>query len=360
MGNFSRNTFSPVKSYVAVRLQRGPAGAPLVDADWNEAQDVTRHETYAGLQAGFGADVCARDGFGLTVIGGNDLMLSEGTAIAAGRPVQGRTPLRYSTQLYADRRTALRDRVQPVTPIPLTQPSADRLDAVYLDVFEREVTSREDPAIVDPAIGIETATRLRREIVLRVAEGTGIPAAASGHVHVPIAALRRNAEPLTAAQIEDARSYPPRPLRHSGKDQPQISVAPVFQPAGTAQGWAATSGVGYWGARKPASTDVAGWRPVELPDGVLLGALIAYGEIAGDNTAVEFYLGARSIGQPQINWLCWSKVQSPGAFVRHAPVRREIFGNHIIDNAKYWYLITAGGTGPGTVDVRGLAVGYEP
>ena len=33
MGNFSRNTFDPVKDYVAVRLQQG---VPILDADWNE------------------------------------------------------------------------------------------------------------------------------------------------------------------------------------------------------------------------------------------------------------------------------------------------------------------------------------
>ena len=40
MGNFSRDTFDPNKNYVGVRLQQG---VPLVDADWNELNDIIRH-----------------------------------------------------------------------------------------------------------------------------------------------------------------------------------------------------------------------------------------------------------------------------------------------------------------------------
>ena len=50
MGNFSRNTFDPVKDYVAVRLQQG---VPILDADWNELNDVTRHELYDAFSLTF-------------------------------------------------------------------------------------------------------------------------------------------------------------------------------------------------------------------------------------------------------------------------------------------------------------------
>ena len=41
MGNFSRDTFDPAKAYVGVRLQQG---VPVLDADWNELNDVIRQE----------------------------------------------------------------------------------------------------------------------------------------------------------------------------------------------------------------------------------------------------------------------------------------------------------------------------
>ena len=57
MGNFSRNTFNPNKNYVGVRLQQG---VPLVDADWNELDDVIRNEIYSGLGQAFPDGVRAR------------------------------------------------------------------------------------------------------------------------------------------------------------------------------------------------------------------------------------------------------------------------------------------------------------
>ena len=41
MGNYSRNTFNKLKHYVGVRLQQG---VPLVDADWNEKEDIQKHQ----------------------------------------------------------------------------------------------------------------------------------------------------------------------------------------------------------------------------------------------------------------------------------------------------------------------------
>jgi len=45
MGNFSRNTFDPLKDYVAVRLQQG---VPVLDADWNEFNGY--FDTMCGLK----------------------------------------------------------------------------------------------------------------------------------------------------------------------------------------------------------------------------------------------------------------------------------------------------------------------
>jgi YVTN family beta-propeller protein len=47
MGNFSRDTFDKLKHYVGVRLQQG---VPLVDADWNEQEDIRRYELQAFLK----------------------------------------------------------------------------------------------------------------------------------------------------------------------------------------------------------------------------------------------------------------------------------------------------------------------
>jgi len=47
MGNFSRDTFDKLKHYVGVRLQQG---VPLVDADWNELEDIRKYELEAFIK----------------------------------------------------------------------------------------------------------------------------------------------------------------------------------------------------------------------------------------------------------------------------------------------------------------------
>ena len=63
MGNFSRDTFDRLKHYVGVRLQKG---VPLVDADWNEQEDIRRYELQAFLKWFVGDGVPAdNDGFSI-------------------------------------------------------------------------------------------------------------------------------------------------------------------------------------------------------------------------------------------------------------------------------------------------------
>lgn len=66
MGNFSRNTFDALKHYVGVRLQQG---VPLVDADWNELEDIRRFELQAFLKWFVGDGVPAgNDGFRIALV----------------------------------------------------------------------------------------------------------------------------------------------------------------------------------------------------------------------------------------------------------------------------------------------------
>ncbi|MFD5406143.1 DUF6519 domain-containing protein [Streptomyces griseorubiginosus] len=68
MGDFSRSTFDRVKHYVGVRLQQG---VPLVDADWNELEDIRRFEVEAFLKWFVGDGVPAgNDGFRIQAAAG--------------------------------------------------------------------------------------------------------------------------------------------------------------------------------------------------------------------------------------------------------------------------------------------------
>ncbi|TEB07864.1 hypothetical protein Psch_01419 [Pelotomaculum schinkii] len=60
-GNFSRNTFDKLKHYVGVRLQQG---VPIVDADWNELEDIRKFELETFLKWFVGDGVpLGNDGF---------------------------------------------------------------------------------------------------------------------------------------------------------------------------------------------------------------------------------------------------------------------------------------------------------
>ncbi|MFZ5758613.1 MAG: DUF6519 domain-containing protein [Thermodesulfobacteriota bacterium] len=216
MGNYSRDTFDRLKHYVGVRLQQG---VPLIDADWNEQEDIHRYELRAFLKwfAGNGVPK-GNDGFAIIAAAGTtnnfDIRGGNGTAEGAGRcfveglDVMIASTVRYSAQpLYNNPTLAGQWGVTPIA--PLITPMAARTDTVYLEVWEREVDSSEDPDLINPAIGIESCVRLKREWAVRVAEGSlTAPVPAAGHVFYPLARLHRPAgnAAITAAMIEDLRT----------------------------------------------------------------------------------------------------------------------------------------------------------
>jgi len=68
MGNFSRDTFDKLKHYVSVRLQQG---VPILDADWNEMEDIRKHELRTFLKWIVGNGVPKEnDGFRIAPISG--------------------------------------------------------------------------------------------------------------------------------------------------------------------------------------------------------------------------------------------------------------------------------------------------
>ncbi|MCZ6673541.1 MAG: DUF6519 domain-containing protein [Verrucomicrobia bacterium] len=216
MGNFSRDTFDKLKHYVSVRLQQG---VPLVDADWNEQEDIRKNEVETFLKWFVGNGVPkGNDGFKILAIAGNndfEIQGGDGTAEGAGRVlVEGwdaliESNMKYTEQpLYDNAALATEWGVDPAQ--PLTTPSSgQRIDTVYLDVWEREVDSNDDfDHLVNPNIGIETCVRLKREWVVRVAEDSAnVPASPTGHVFYVLATLNRvNGQPvIDTLQILDVR-----------------------------------------------------------------------------------------------------------------------------------------------------------
>jgi hypothetical protein len=210
MGDFSRDPGlhlleALARQYVAVRLQQG---VPLLDTDWNELEDLRRYELQAFLGWFVGNGVPeGNDGFRVVGTGAdNDFLIrgGDGTPFGAGRclveglEVRNPADLLYSEQpLFGDPALAATLGVPPLEPI--ATPAADGQALAFLDVWEREVNAAEDDAhLLHPAIGVETCVRIRREWVVRVREGTALPAPGdadhvAGHQYYGLALLVRRA-----------------------------------------------------------------------------------------------------------------------------------------------------------------------
>ncbi|XXY13196.1 DUF6519 domain-containing protein [Sorangium sp. So ce216] len=225
MAVITQDTFDPLKTRVSVRLQQG---VPIVDADWNEADDIRRFELRAYLKWFVGDGVPeGNDGFRITPAaapassdflirtsspppggtGGVEIALRyAGRCIVDGLDVMIMADIVFSAQPLHPSQAgaaalAARLGVPVIDTAPLTTAGVATV-AVYLDVWERLVTPTEDPSMILPALNIESCARRKREWVVRVAAGESAPAPAAGHGHYVLAWIHR---PLNAPEtIQDA------------------------------------------------------------------------------------------------------------------------------------------------------------
>jgi hypothetical protein len=167
--DFSRERFDPNRDYSGVLMQQGRV---MLDADWNEQVSVVARRLRAaaadlgsrGPQLGVaGTAVVPRttpDGFAITVVGGVmsigrgriyvDGVLAENHG--AGAPewdallaeTRGASPTPYLAQ--------------PYLPVPPALPTSGT-HVVYVDVWERELTSLERPDLVEVAVGVDSTAR---------------------------------------------------------------------------------------------------------------------------------------------------------------------------------------------------------
>lgn len=210
MGDFSRNpearlTDSRSKHYVGVRLQQG---VPILDADWNESEDLRRveHERLGAWFIGNGVP-SGSDGF--HIIAGaqpNDFTIRAGLCMVGGRVVENPADVTYTTQPNFGNPLL----VPPLA--ALTTPTTNKSFIVYLDIWHREVESAEDPLMVDPRIGIESSIRLKREWAVRVGrvpeDLATIDTPPPGHLHYRLAQINRiaNNANITSTMITDLRT----------------------------------------------------------------------------------------------------------------------------------------------------------
>ncbi|WP_437594142.1 IPT/TIG domain-containing protein [Sorangium sp. So ce1000] len=223
MAVITPSTFDPLKARCNVRLQQG---VPIVDSDWNELDDIRKFEMRAYLKWFVGDGIPdGTDGFRIDAISGSvdNFTIRAGNAAAPGGTSNTEIGLRYVGRCIVDGLDVIipqdiayksqplfagpgPDGAPQIAPIP----NAATPVTVYLDVWERLVTTQEDPSLVLPGIGTESCARTKREWCVRTSAGLAPPAPAPGHSHYALATIDRkmagpNPAVITQADITDRR-----------------------------------------------------------------------------------------------------------------------------------------------------------
>jgi hypothetical protein len=231
MAVISPDTFDPLKRFISVRLAQG---VPIVDADVNQQDDIRSFELRAFLKWFVGDGVPeGTDAFRIrgTGVAGDVQILAGTTAAPAGldRVSKG---LGHVGRCLVDGRDAIieTDLTLRGQALHVSAPGAAALATdwsvptvpelpvlngtvvLYLDTWDRLVTPAEDPTLIFPGLGTESASRLRREWVVRwttdpappvFGDGDHLP----GHGYYALARVTRRAgDPLVQAEdVTDLR-----------------------------------------------------------------------------------------------------------------------------------------------------------
>jgi hypothetical protein len=224
MAVITPSTFDPLKARCNVRLQQG---VPIVDADWNELDDIRKFQLRSYLRwfvgdgipndgAAFRIDAitsAVKDNF--TIRFGDtappdgtsnfdQAMRYAGRAIVDGMDIMITSDVKYKDQpLFSAAALGV--------PIIAAMPATADV-AVYLDVWERLVTAQEDTSLVLGGIGTESCSRVKREWCVRTRAGKLAPKASDSdfiadHAYYLLAVVTR-ADPnanILPSHISDQR-----------------------------------------------------------------------------------------------------------------------------------------------------------
>lgn len=184
--NISRNTFDPTKNYDRVIFNQKRS---LLDAELNEAQEIFAEMGQLLGDLGIGDGPLGDSYKVLSTGNNNEIEIREGIFWHLGRFIR------------------LHD---SVTISNLTMPViGNRTDNVYIYYKLLHIDSTTDSELIDPNIGIETATRRQVSVEIKVAEGASIPTVNwEDEFVIPIAQInRQNLNPaITQNMIVDVRA----------------------------------------------------------------------------------------------------------------------------------------------------------
>lgn len=208
MSDFSRSPLELLlesldKGYVGIHIEQG---VPILDRDLNLLQDLLA----AGVRSLFSRYIgnglaSGEDGFAIQALpagqDSNDFQITgPGSCLAGGIQARIARPTTYDNQPSHPEGK----HVPKLTTPTAAQPDP-RIDTVYLDVFLTEVDGTTDPALANNEdVGMQTSVRLKPDWSVLVAEGVPVPDPKKGHVHYPLAQLRRRSgeEAITSGTFD--------------------------------------------------------------------------------------------------------------------------------------------------------------
>jgi hypothetical protein len=228
MAVITSSTFDPLRNRVNVRLQQGVV---IVDADWNELDDVRKFEMRAYVKWFVGDGIPdGSDGFRIDSTGAtDDFIIRAGASAAPAGASNVEIGLRYTGRAVADGLDVIiaadvqyKAQALFTAPGPGGIPQIAAIPVVagpvlaYLDIWERLVTSQEDPTLVLAGLGTESCARIKREWAVRTRAGTTVPGATdsdfiAGHSYLPLSQINRklsapnSAAPIAAGDLTDLR-----------------------------------------------------------------------------------------------------------------------------------------------------------
>lgn len=173
-GDYSRWSFDPWRDFEAVLMQQGRVHT---DADWNEWAATLLRRLQAGALDTLGRAVVPRetpDAFLIQAAGGS-LTIGPGRIYVDGLLVDhhGEAPVAWESCLAELRGSgATRYDAQPYLPEAPALPGGGP-HLVYLKVWQRERTAIEDPRLIEPALGVDTTTRMQTVWQVRVLPDVG-------------------------------------------------------------------------------------------------------------------------------------------------------------------------------------------
>jgi len=240
-GDFSRIRFNPARNYTAVLEQQGRVA---LDADENEQRAIDGYlrNTKATDVIGDSGAPIGDDGFSISISNGK-LMIGAGRYYVQGLLCENTKNIAYDNQPYLISDTTSSSLLQAVQ-----QQRGAVVLQVWLEVWERLVTAREDSCLLEPALGQAAETSVRRQTVWRVfaelSEGDGSrPLPSSSASESSNASTPSNATPAVvhagifasfeqahAAVVSDASNYvAPAPEADSADANKIVVTAPKNQ-----------------------------------------------------------------------------------------------------------------------------------